>query len=81
VMAEGLLPDSQCGFWRGHGCIDMIIVVRQLMQKQETQFMMFVDLKKAYDSVPREEALLTFLAKCGAPPMMLSFIRSFHEGM
>jgi len=48
------------------------------MQKQETQFMMFVDLKKAYDSVPREEALWTVL---GAPPMMLSFIRSFHEGM
>lgn len=37
-------------------------------------------LCKAYDSVPRD-ALWCVLAKCGAPPTMLSIIRSFHEGM
>ena len=41
---------------------------------------MFVDLKKAYDSVPRN-ALWTVLVKCGVPPTMLSIIRSYHEGM
>ena len=42
--------------------------------------MMFKDLKKAYDSVPRN-ALWTVLAKCGVPPTILRIIRSFHEGM
>ena len=44
VIVEGLLPDSQCGFRKGCGCVDMIFVARQLMEK------MFVDMKKAYDS-------------------------------
>jgi len=33
MIAEGLLPDSPCDFRRGHGCIDMIFVARQLMEK------------------------------------------------
>ena len=41
---------------------------------------MFVDLKKAYDSVP-ENALWAVLARFGVPPTMLSIIRSFHDGM
>ena len=40
----------------------------------------FVNLKKAYDSVHRN-AQWTVLAKCGMPPTMLNIIRSFHEGM
>ena len=62
----------------------MIFVARQLIEKtrehEDSLFVMFVDLKKAYDSVPRN-ALWTVLAKCGVPPTMLSIIRSFHEGM
>ena len=41
---------------------------------------LFVDLKKAYDSIPRA-ALWQVLKKLGVPPTMLSVIRSFHEGM
>ena len=41
---------------------------------------MFIDLKKAYDSVPRS-ALWTVLLKCGVPPTVLSIIQSFHDGM
>jgi len=56
VIAEGLLPDSQCGFQRGRGCINMIFIVRQLMEKtrEHDDYSLFVDLKRAYDSVPRE---------------------------
>ncbi len=57
-MAEKVLPESQCGFRRGRGCTDMIFVIRQLVEKavehQAVQHFVFVDLKKAYDSVPRE---------------------------
>ena len=43
-------------------------------------FILFVDLKKAYDSVPRN-ALWRVLEKVGLPPTMLKVIRSFHDGM
>ena len=58
VFAESILPDSQSGFRKGHGCLDMIFVARQLMEKAcehgDSLYVMFVGLKKAYDSVPRE---------------------------
>ena len=57
VIAKGWLPDSQCGFRKGGGCTDMIFATRQLMEKTREHgdrlFLLFVDLKKAYDSVPR----------------------------
>ena len=40
----------------------------------------FVDLRKAYDSVPRL-ALWQVLKKSGVPPQMLKIIASFHENM
>ena len=49
-------------------------------EHRDSLFILFVDLKKAYDSVPRN-ALWTVLAKCGVPLTMLSIIRSFHDGM
>ena len=33
VIAESILPDSQSGFRKGCGCLDMIFVARQLMEK------------------------------------------------
>ncbi len=43
-------------------------------------FVLFVDLKKAYDSVPRK-SLWSVMKKCGIPPTMLSVVRSLHDGM
>ena len=84
VIAEKMLPESQCGFRKGRGCVDMIFAARQLVEKNrehaDSLFVLFVDLKKAYDSVPRQ-ALWCVLKKCGVPPVMLSVIKSFHEGM
>lgn len=84
AIAEHTLPESQCGFRKGRGCIDMIFVARQLMEKtiehDETLFVLFVDLKKAYDSVPRQ-ALWRVLEKRGVPTTMLSIIQSFHQNM
>ena len=84
TIAEYILPESQCGFRKGRGCVDMIFVARQLMEKAiehgETLFVLFVDLKKAYDSVPRQ-ALWKVLMKCGVPTRMLGIIQSFHQDM
>ena len=42
--------------------------------------MVFVDLRKAFDSVSRE-GLWKILAKAGCPPRLVNIIRSFHDGM
>ena len=79
-----MLPETQCGFRKGRGCSDMIFAARQLIEKTrehaDSLFVLFVDLKKAYDSVPRH-ALWCVLKKYGVPPTMLSVIKSLHEGM
>ena len=84
AVVEEVLPDSQCGFCKGRGCIDMVFCARQLFEKSIEDdcslYVLFVDLKKAYDSIPRA-ALWQVLKKLGVPPTMLSVIRSFHEGM
>ena len=54
VIAEDILPESQCGFRGGRGCTDMIFAARQLVEKcrehDDVLFMLFVDLRKAYDT-------------------------------
>ena len=54
-VAEEELPESQCGFRKGRGCTDMIFIVRQLVEKaiehQSKQFFLYIDFKKAYDTV------------------------------
>ena len=51
MVAEKILPESQCGFWKERGCVDMIFAARQLMEKRrehdDTLFILFVDLHKA----------------------------------
>ena len=41
---------------------------------------MFVDLRKAYDSVPRA-ALWIVLLKLGVPEQLVSLLKSFHDNM
>ena len=43
-------------------------------------YLIFVDLKKAYDSVPCE-ALWVSLRKLGVPDHLMDIIRSFHDNM
>ena len=49
VIAEKVLPESQCGFRKGRGCCDMIFVAWQLLEKarehQDFLFTLFVDLR------------------------------------
>ena len=80
-VVEDALTDSQCGFRSGRGCIDMVFCARKLMEKAREHrsdlFMLFVDLHKAYDSIPRQ-ALWLALHKYGIPPQL---IQSLHEGI
>ena len=57
VVVEDVVVDAQCGFISAHGCTDMVYCVCQLVKKvikhNTKVFLLFVDLQKAYDSVPR----------------------------
>ena len=83
-LAEEELPESQCGFKKGRSFADMIFMVRQLVEKswehRAKLFVTFIDLKKAYDSVPRT-ALWVILGKFGITESTIQLIHSFHHGM
>ena len=83
-VVEDVLADSQCGFRSGCGCVDMIFCARKLMEKAREHrsdlFMLFVDLRKAYNSIPRQ-ALWQVLHKYGIPTQLIQLIQSLHEGI
>ena len=83
-LERGLLPESQCGFRKGRGTVDMIFAARQLQEKCQEQnqafYSTFVDLTKAFDTVSRE-GLWKIMAKFGCPPKFIAIVRQFHEGM
>ena len=80
----GLIPESQCGFRKDRGTIDMIFTARQLQEKCLEQnvdlYMTFVDLTKAFDTVSRD-GLWKIMAKFGCPPRYIAMVRQFHDGM
>ena len=81
---SGLLPESQCGFRKDRGTIDMIFTARQPQEKCQEQnmdlYMTFVDLTKAFDTGSRE-GLWTIMAKSGCPTKLIAMVRQFHDGM
>lgn len=55
-------------------------VAEEAMEHNTTQYIVFVNLKTAYDLVPCE-ALWLALSKLRVLHQLLEIIRSFHEGM
>ena len=84
TVVEDSVADSQCGFRAGRGCVDMVFCARQLVEKtiehRSKIFLLFLDLRKAYDSVPRQE-LWCALRKYGIRDSLVDLVRSFHDGM
>ena len=68
-VLEDEVPESQCGFRAGRGCPNAVFCARQLIEKSyehRTKIcLVFIDLRKAYDSVPRA-ALWVALEKLGS---------------
>ena len=83
-LEKGLLPESQCGFRKERGTIDMIFAARQLQEKCQEQnadlYSTYVDLTKAFDTVSRE-GLWRIMAKYGCPRKFVTIIRQLHDGM
>jgi len=57
LVVEETVSDFQCGFRAGRDRVDMIFCICQLLEKpiehNTKVLLLFVDLRKAYDSVPR----------------------------
>ena len=81
---KGLIPESQSGFRKDRGTIDMIFIARQLQEKCHEQnvdlYMTFVDLAIAFDTVSRDR-LWKIMVKFGCPPRFIAVVRQFHDRM
>ena len=80
---SGLLPESQCGFRKNRGTIDMFFTARQLQEKCKEQnvdlYMTFVDLTKAFDS--QSWWTLENYGKVKLSCQFITMVRQFHNGM
>jgi hypothetical protein len=67
---DEIIWDHQCGFRRNRSTTDQIFCIHQVLEKKweynETVHQLFVDIKKAYDSV-RKEVLYNILTELGFP--------------
>ena len=81
-IAETLDHEQQCGFRPRRGCDDAIFTAKMAMKKrrehsQET-WILFLDLVKAFDRVPRE-LLFELLGKFGVPPKLVRLLKALHQ--
>ena len=81
-IEEALDHESQCGFRPGRGCTDAVFTIKMALKKRQEHglesWVLFLDLVKAFDRVPRE-LLWLVLAKFGVPEKIVSLLRSLHE--
>jgi hypothetical protein len=73
-----IIGDHQCGFRRNRSTVDQIFYIRQILEKKweynGTMHQLFIDFKKAYDSVKRE-VLYNFLLEFGIPKKLVRLIK------
>ena len=82
AIIEPQLGEWQHGFRRNRGTTDMIFSIRQLMEKaweyNQKLYMIFIDLQKAFDSVPRKR-LWNCLLEYGINGQLLKAIKSTYS--
>jgi hypothetical protein len=75
--AEEIIGDYQCGFRRNRSTTDHIFCIHQILEKKweynEAVHQLFVDFKKAYDSV-RREVLYNILIEFGITKKLVRLI-------
>ena len=73
---RNIIPESQYGFTAGRSTADPLFCLKRIQElckaKDQTLIQFFVDLTKAYDTIPRElfEMVLSYL---GMPPKLIKF--------
>ncbi|GJW75403.1 putative pre-mRNA-processing factor 6-like [Tanacetum coccineum] len=83
VRRETEVSENQFGFMPGRSSMEAIHIIRTLMEKyrerQKDLHLAFLDLEKAYDSVPRELIWKTLRDK-GTPMKYIKVIQDMYEG-
>ena len=78
-----IIGDHQCGFRRNRLTIDHIFCIRQMLEKKweynEEVHQLFIDFKKAYDSV-RREVLYKILIEFDIPRKLVRLIKMSLTG-
>jgi hypothetical protein len=76
--ADKIIGDHQCGFRSNRSTTDQIFYIRQILEKKweynGTVHQIFIDFKKAYESV-RREALYNILIEFGIPRKPVGLIK------
>lgn len=76
------IGEDQSGFTPGRSCVDNLFTLQQLIEKKKTRdqevHITFVDLKKAYDNVPRNK-LLHSLKAFGVSDYLLKIVRELYQ--
>jgi len=76
--AKEIIGEHQCGFRCNRSTTGHIFCIRQILEKKweyyEEVHQLFIDFKKAYDSV-RREILYKFLIEFGIPRKLVRLIK------
>lgn len=83
AISLGLLPEEQGGFMEGKGTTDNIFVLQtaihlRLRHRGGRVYAMFVDFKRAFDSIPHDK-LWAFLYNTGFSPKLLRILSAFYS--
>jgi hypothetical protein len=77
--ADEIMGDHQCGFRHNRSTTDQIFYIQQILEKKlefnGTVHQLFIDFKKAYDSV-RREVLYNILTEFGIPRKLVGLIET-----
>lgn len=80
AVTNGVISPAQTGFIVMHGCeyhiFTLLEVLRQRVRRGRDTFLVFLDFRKAYDSVP-QAVLWDVLARMGVPDAFLGLLRSW----
>ena len=92
-MVDVVCTDTEVGFRKGRGTADATFLVRRLLEswrrsqpagpapppEDDPLFLLFADLHKAFDALPRSELWFLLEAKLNVPASVVSMLRQIHS--